>query len=344
MAHNLATIEGKIAMIYTGAAPWHSLGTRVPNCLSVEEALVKASLNWQVSTEGLFLADGAAVPGAKATIRDTDRQVLGVVGDKYNVIQNAEMFRPLQTALDHHGCSIESAGALGVGSRVWMLVALPSENGEVTTGDRVKAYALFSGSHDGSSKVTGRNTDIRVVCQNTMEAALRRDRAGLSIPHLASGPARVPEIGRYIESLMQAHERSLRVYRQLAETPVTLDQVITYTESLWPKPPKSEGEAVVAELLKSGEFRRTRADDAREAVLELLSVGRGHELAEGTAWGALNAVTEYVDHVSVNRRDGKPRSGGAQSALFGAGADVKARALDLALDMWLGSAASERVV
>jgi phage/plasmid-like protein (TIGR03299 family) len=335
MAHNIATINGRVSMTYTGESPWHELGVQLPNTQSVEAAIQAANLDWTVATEALFLADGRQVEN-QVVIRTLDSAILGVVGSGYTPVQNSEAFAPFQAAIDSFGVTIETAGALGQGERVWMMAKLPDNNGHIVPGDKIEPYFLISTAHDGSQAVTARSTPIRVVCQNTLDAANRADRAALSIRHTISGPGRVSEIEQLVERMLSAHHNTIETFKSMAAREVTLDEVISYTEALWPVK-LSEGQQVVANLLQSGQEKRTRGDDAREIVLDLLKSGQGAELAGQTAWGAYNAVTEYVDHVSVNTKAGKARVNGAQSAAFGAGADLKRRALDTALDMFLGS-------
>jgi phage/plasmid-like protein (TIGR03299 family) len=345
MSHNIAQINGRVSMAYNGQAPWHNLGVRLPNETSIEVALNSANLNWSVKTEDVYLSDGRKAP-AQAVTRDIDRAILGVVGERYEVIQNREAFEPLQIALSEFGATVESAGALGQGEKVWMLCKLPDTNGHVAPGDRIQPYFLVATAHDGSSACTARSTPIRVVCQNTLTAALRADRAALSIRHTQSKDQKLDEISKLVEKMAAAHHRTVDTFAQMAQTKVTLDEVINYTEAIWPvvKPKaekKTDAQLIVTDLLGrqtgTDADRVSKAEEARTVVLHLLQNGKGSELVPMTAWTAYNAVTEYVDHVSVNRRDGTPRTNGARSALFGSGADVKVRALDLALDQWIGS-------
>ena len=343
MSHELATIQNKIAMVFAGESPWHHLGTPLTaeEMRNVEIAMYSATLNWNVELENMYLASGRPVESHRAVIRDLDRAQLGVVGKDYQPMQNFEIFGPLQDAIDKFGATIEAAGALGNGSRVWMLAKMPDSNSEIVAGDKIKPYFLIHGAHNGSAAVTARPSPIRVVCQNTLEAAFASDRAAVSIRHTASGPARLAEISRFIEKMLVGHARTTSVFKMLAQTPISLDDMIEYSEKVWPVKKQTEEEAVVQTLLADGSFKQSRAEEAREVVLALLDKGIGAELAPRTAWTAYNAVTEYVDHVSVNRRDGTPRTNGTRTALFGAGADLKERALDVALDMFLGLSADD---
>src|SRR5678815_4140764 len=171
MAHNLATINGRVAMAYDGETPWHKLGTRLPHLTDVATALDTANLNWTVNLEPMFLADGREVPNRKAVVRDVDASVLATVSAAYGPIQNSEAASILADVCADYGVTIESAGALGVGETVWMLARLPQGDMAPVPGDDVRGYFLLKWAHDASSALVGLPTPIRVVCQNTLSLA-----------------------------------------------------------------------------------------------------------------------------------------------------------------------------
>ena len=156
-------------MFYVRTAPWHGLGTRVDAALSSEDALIKAGLNWNVVQRPILTDTGIPVEGYKANIRDSDDKVLGVVTDRYKIVQNHEAFAFTDELLGN-GVRYETAGSLQEGKRVWLLAKLPSAY--IITGDRISPYLVFSNSHDGSGAIKVAMTPIRVVCQNTLNLAL----------------------------------------------------------------------------------------------------------------------------------------------------------------------------
>ena len=141
MAANVET------MFYTREKPWHGLGIRVAEAPSSEEALRLAGLDWQVKQAPVYTDTGEAIPGYKANIRDRDRRVLGVVTDRYKIIQNQEAFA-FTDALLGKGVHYETAGSLQGGRRVWLLARLPKEY--IISGEQVSPYLVFSNTHDGS--------------------------------------------------------------------------------------------------------------------------------------------------------------------------------------------------
>ncbi len=156
-------------MFYVRTAPWHGLGTRVDTALSSENALIKAGLNWNVVQRPILTDTGIPVEGYKANIRDSDDKVLGVVTDRYKIVQNHEAFAFTDELLGN-GVRYETAGSLQEGKRVWLLAKLPSAY--IIAGDRISPYLVFSNSHDGSGAIKIAMTPVRVVCQNTLNLAL----------------------------------------------------------------------------------------------------------------------------------------------------------------------------
>ena len=163
MAHNLET------MFYTRVAPWHGLGVCVEETLNSQEALVAAGLDWNVIQRPLMTSTYDPVPGYKANVRETDNSILGVVADRYKVVQNHEAFA-FTDALLGEGVKYETAGSLNEGKRIWMLAKLPDKY--IMVGEQIEPYLVFSSSHDGSAAIKVCMTPIRVVCQNTLNLAL----------------------------------------------------------------------------------------------------------------------------------------------------------------------------
>ncbi len=157
-------------MFYVRQASWHGLGNLVEHALSSEEALQAAGLDWKVIQKSIQTEDYAEIPGYKANIRATDQRLLGVVSDRYKIVQNHEAFAFTDELLGE-GVRFETAGSLQNGRKVWLLARLPENY--IIAGDRISPYLVFSNSHDGSGSIKVAMTPIRVVCQNTLNLALQ---------------------------------------------------------------------------------------------------------------------------------------------------------------------------
>lgn len=157
------------SMFYVRETPWHGLGVRVNEAPASKEALTAAGLDWNVVQEPIYTETEELINGYKANVRDSDRRVLGVVSDRYKVIQNTEAFAFTDTLLGE-GVRYETAGSLQGGRKVWLLAHMPHEY--IISGERISPYLLFSNTHDGSGAVKIALTPIRVVCNNTLNLAL----------------------------------------------------------------------------------------------------------------------------------------------------------------------------
>lgn len=332
MAHNLATINGRTAMAYQGATPWHGLGTRLHAMTSVQQALEAGNLNWEVELRDLYFrgANGTAEDQLvqsstrRAVVRTVDGAELGTVGPSYHVVQNSAAFEVLQPACERFGVTIESAGALGNGARVWMLARMP-ETVEVGPGDTINGYFLAVTSHDGSMGLRAKATPVRVVCQNTLNAAgVDRDTI-VSIRHTASAADRLREAERTVTQLVGALKASGETFRKLYQTRMSATDVAKYVEAVFPAPADKPTPDVLV--------RR------RHTVSKLVWEGRGAQLAGAdaggaTAWAAYNAVTEYFDHVRpAEAQSASARRAANESAVFGASDLIKQLALRKAREL-----------
>ena len=160
--------------------PWHGLGTVIADAPDSKTAIHLAGLNWEVYQQDLVTENGFAVSGYKANIRDSDNSVLGIVTDRYKVVQNAESFA-FTDALLGKGVRYETAGSLQEGRKTWLLARLPQEY--IISGEQVTPYLVFFNSHDGSGSIRCAITPIRVVCQNTLNLALATAKRSWSAVH-----------------------------------------------------------------------------------------------------------------------------------------------------------------
>jgi phage/plasmid-like protein (TIGR03299 family) len=149
--------------------PWNGLGVSVMSAPTSSEALKLAGLDWNVVQEPIYTEYNEKVEGYKANVRDFDRKVLGVVSDRYKVVQNVEAFSFTDELLGK-GVRYETAGSLAEGKKIWLLARLPREY--IIAGERISPYLVFSNTHDGSGSVKVAITPIRVVCNNTLNLAL----------------------------------------------------------------------------------------------------------------------------------------------------------------------------
>ena len=213
-------------MFYTRVAPWHGLGTCVENAPGSQEALKVAGLDWKVVQKPIFTEEGQLVGGFKANIRDRDNQILGVVTDRYKVVQNEEAFAFTDQLLGE-GVTYETAGSLQGGRRTWILAKLPQRY--IISGDEITPYLVFMNSHDGTGAIKAAMTPIRVVCQNTLHLALSNAKRSWSANHVGNINGKLDdarytllyadkymaELGRSIDRLNQIRLSDQKVYEYI---------------------------------------------------------------------------------------------------------------------------------
>ena len=167
-------------MFYTRETPWHGLGVRVEESPSSIEALSYAGLHWEVVQKDIKTKDDIIIPGYKANVRSTDQKILGVVTDRYQVVQNRDAFAFTDNLLGE-GISYETAGSLQGGRKVWLLAKLREPI--TIAGDEICPYLVFFNSHDGTAAIKVAITPIRVVCNNTLNLALNTAKRCWSMNH-----------------------------------------------------------------------------------------------------------------------------------------------------------------
>jgi phage/plasmid-like protein (TIGR03299 family) len=302
------------SMMYAGTRPWHGLGVSVASEVTSTNALQLAGLDWSVSLQPVVVGNPpwqTAMPGVRATVRDVDQKPLAVVGTRYQPVQNRDAFVFFDQIVGEGQAIYHTAGALDGGRRIWILAKLP---GEVRIGahkDITEKFLLLMNSHDGSSALRMLCTPIRVVCQNTLSLALAGNgEEGISIRHTAGATSRVDDARRALRIATWYYENFESEAERLLAAPFSDLQMRGLVDTLLP--------ASAADVSK-------RMIRMRDSMFSLFENGRGHEAMRGTAWAALNAVAEYVDHHRpVRGVDSLAKSDRQlQSSWMGSGASLK---------------------
>lgn len=218
-------------MFYVREKPWHGLGTEVQEAPASIDALIYAGLDWRVEQRDVYTGDGALIPGYKANIRNTDNAVLGIVSDRYKVVQNEDAFQFTDDLLGE-GVTYETAGALQDGKKVWMLAKMPHRY--IIAGDEIAPYLVVMNSHDGSSGIKVAMTPIRVVCQNTLNLALNSAKRIWTTKHTENVMSRVHEAR---ETLMLAETYMGELGRSiddLSKIKLTDKKVMEFMQEFFP--------------------------------------------------------------------------------------------------------------
>ena len=266
--------------------PWHGLGTIVAEAPSSSEVLRLAGLDWGVEQQAIFTKSGV-VEGFKANVRSTDKKVLGVVSDRYKIIQNKDAFAFTDKLLGA-GVRYETAGSLQAGKKIWLLATLPKEY--IIAGERISPYLVFSNTHDGSGAVRVAITPIRVVCNNTLNLALNTATRSFSMVHTGDIRGKVNEAKQTLFMADQYMENLGREFERLRKVKVTDQQVKEYIELLLPIE-NGASLTTVKNTRKLREDMRARYYDAPD----LKDVGNN-------AYRFINAVSDFATHSNPLRR------------------------------------------
>ena len=273
------------SMVYTREKPWHGLGTKVEEAPTSADALRLAGLDWRVEQKNIQLCGGSKVPGYKANVRSTDGKVLGVVSDRYRIVQNADAFEFTDSIIGGD-VRYETAGSLNGGKKIWLLAKLPETE---IAGDKTEPYLCFSNTHDGSGAVRVCMTPIRVVCNNTLNLALDSAKRAWSVRHTGSLQSKMHEArsclriaNRYMGALAEKADR-------MANTTITRDRLNRILDELFPVDEHTtEREKQNIKKLRDEYMVCYFAPDLVKF--------------QDTAWGAYNAMSDMITHNAPLRK------------------------------------------
>lgn len=332
MSHALEIVDGKVSMAYAGAVPWHRLGTKVEDDVTIEEFIVAANLDWTVKKYAMQVAaTGQTVPSHMALIRETDSKVLDVVTDEnWKPVQNIEAFEFFRPMLETDKVKLHTAGSLHGGQVVWCLARVASDF-ELFNGDKVEGYLLFTNYHKYGMATDIRFTPVRVVCNNTIQMALSDDKRGNGSVKLSHRNEFDAEQARLMLGVV---DEKMTTYKALAEflgsRRFTDETVKQYLAKAFPlASTKKLVKRNDVELIK--DVWHERVDGKLTPILsknadlayQILDKQPGAEFAPGTWWQAFNAVTFITDHQAG--RDDETR---LKSQWYGPNKTVKDRALE----------------
>jgi phage/plasmid-like protein (TIGR03299 family) len=319
MAHQISFNNG-VAQYASTQREWHGLGQMMQAGASVEDWQKAAGMDYQIKRGLVRYATERLDPNAPVhNLKTIDDKIvlfrsdtgaaMGVVSDSYKVVQPAAVLEFFREWADKGGVTIESAGVLFGGKRYFATAKLADAVSVDGGKDRIVPYALLSTSADGSLATECRWTTVRTVCNNTLSIALK----GKSAFKVSHRSVFNPDDAR------SAVEAANVEFSAFMETARTLANV---------KMEQDIAEAMTIKLLMKSSEEVARESAAFERIMGLFNgAGKGSnfETAHDTAWGWLNAVTEYADHHVRARTDENRQA----SALWGAGDALKQKALAL---------------
>jgi phage/plasmid-like protein (TIGR03299 family) len=320
----MAHLIEKIA--YVGATPWHGVGSHLTPNQPIEVWQHEAGMDWRIHESSVhFKADSIGhlgsihtFPEQKVLYRSDTKAPLSVVSQRYQVVQPSEVLEFYRDLTEVSGYELETAGVLKGGRKFWAL----ARTGQTTTlkgNDQVNGYLLLATSCDGTLATTATPTTVRVVCNNTLTIALDGTTKAIKVPH--STRFDPTAVKKQLGIAVSQWDAFLHRMRMLSERKVQWHEAMSFfIRVLCDASPDSPLPAVLP---------NERALRKVQCLYEGQGRGSTLESAKGTAWGLLNAVTEYVDH----ERRARSTEYRMDSAWFGQGAVIKQRALQAALQL-----------
>lgn len=275
-------------MFFVGRdVPWHGMGLSVESAPTSEDAIRYAGLDWEVESQPIYTKNGIKIPDNYVNIRTSDNKPLGIVGERYQIIQNSEAFAFTDSLLGE-GVQYETAGSLKGGKIIWMLAKLP--NKFEILGDKVDPYVVFTNTHDGSGAVKVAMTPVRVVCNNTLNAALRSAKRTWSARHTGNINNKLDEAMRtleladkYIKATQDTFEELYKVKVNEVKVRSLINNVIPITDKMTPRQ-KENAETVRKDIL----YRYENAPDLVDR--------------EETGARFIQAVADMTSHITPFRQ------------------------------------------
>ncbi|MEN6533117.1 MAG: DUF932 domain-containing protein [Bryobacteraceae bacterium] len=313
MGHDIDQSTGKPAIAYVGEKPWHGLGEELPGGQPIEAWLQAARLDWELKRLPVqYLVDGKLRTMEERFVlaRSDTHEALSIVSDDYQIVQPREVLEFYRDLMDDYGYTLETAGALDHGRKVWALArtgvtGAAGKHGE----DEIAAYVLLATSCDKTLATTAAFTSIRVVCQNTLffatEEVRKKGRPQVKVPHNFRFNA--DQVKAELGLMDPAWKAFMEKVRKMAAYRMEAEAASSFFKSLLAQ--------------KDKPLTRT-AEREHQTISALFRSAPGQEFATAkeTLWGAVNAVSYFTDHVrsgSEERLDG---------AWFGTGYALKEKA------------------
>lgn len=309
----VANVENMFSVRET---PWHKLGVVLDNPPTIQEAIDLSGLNWGVELKPLFLGNGDLVDH-KAVVRQDSGNVLGIVGPRYQPLQNAQAFDWFNPFVENGEVALETAGSLDEGRRIWVMAKIARDPSVIVKGDEVLKYLMLSNSHDGTLAIRVGYTPIRIVCANTLAMAHNSNASKLiRVRHTASSKVALDKLRDIMNIVDREFEATAEQFRFLASRMFNQKDIREYVK------------AVLGKEKIADEDLPTRTKNQLDEIIGLIDhANQKLNGVDGTYWAAYNAVNQYLNY-DAGRNDNNRMS----SLWFGVNANTNKSALDLALE------------
>ena len=269
--------------------PWHYEMTKdvtrlIQEAPTSKDAIELAGLNWTVLSNPIYDGNGKEIKGFKANTRSFDESILGIVTDKYKIVQNLDAF-DFTDSLIGEEMRYETAGSLRNGKTIWLLGKMPER---YICGDKFEPYIVFTNSHDGTGAIKVAMTPIRVVCANTLNMALSGTKRSWSTKHMGNMEMKLSE-ARHTLALANDYLKTLDIEAdKLANTKMSDDEIMKTLDEMFPIDDKTT------------DRQKQNIQNAKDGIMYCMV---RPDLVQflNTRWGFINAVSDFVGHASPAR-------------------------------------------
>jgi phage/plasmid-like protein (TIGR03299 family) len=301
----------------TGTGLASGVGINVPGNLTANEALVYGKLDWTVSLRDLNVSD-RIVTTHKATVRDDNQAILGIVKRRYRVVNNHQVASFLSGLFGQSAAIIEKVAALEGGAKLFFLAKIPHRTFEVRPGDPTEVYLLCSSSHDASMGISIAFTSIRVACLNSLSAALRTSKNIITVRHTRNFERNLAQAGRVVAKSEDYWSRFKVACQEMSKLEVNRQEVESFLRRIFPANVNDDGKTIETASILA----------ARSRVLALFDgEAQGSELAGKTRYGLYNSLAQWIDREKPTRSGNRWLS----ANLGGSGETLRQKGWDILL-------------
>jgi phage/plasmid-like protein (TIGR03299 family) len=335
MSANLNEVNGKVAFMSAVQPAWHGKGQILDKAATSAEAIEAANLDFDVAMQPVFTSISSAegdsinieIPNRYATYRTDTNDVFGVVGSRYEIVQNKEAFSFFDAIVGEGAAIYETAGALGNGETVFISAKMP-DHIRIDGNDIIENYVFLNMNHAGKGAIQAMITPVRPVCANTVALALKNCTHKISIRHTKSAKEQLEQAHKIMGISNMLTDSLSDMFSTMASKSIKDSIAYNYFDKCF-----LSKEQLTA--LAKGELRTDILSNSKQELLSgvkefyFTGVGQDMKTAKGTVWGAYNAVTGYLQNV----KEYKNEDAKLKSLILGSDYDVSATALNLALQL-----------
>jgi phage/plasmid-like protein (TIGR03299 family) len=311
MAHqiNFDERKGTYSFASNSEKAWHGLGQVVQTAMTSSQAIELANLDYEVGKTTIHAAIAGApatedspehlvkIDDKFATYRADNMQPLGIVGARYEIVQNKDAFAFFDAIIDSKEAIFETAGALGKGERIFVTAKLPQDL--LVKGEECNKYIILTNSHDGTSSIVAGFSTIRVVCNNTLQAALKGLTNKVYIEHRNGAKERLSEAYKVMGIASKYMSEVDTIFNEMAKTKISDSELQKYIADVMMPEYK---------VMKSQEEDEKISTRFKNQVISIYEFAQSHptqqtEATRGTLWGAYNAISGYYNYIQKYKND-----------------------------------------